>query len=213
MAMCDLQEWLSRGRQRIAIATVFRGVFTGVQLWREAAKFAPKIQLRDVRAILREFEARKLSRCLNPTATCGRLFEPTRAGITAFNALAPQSSSVPMQFKSVADLPLASYLLRARVRLAVFREILQEDFGNSGPKTAAEVKRALRGACPLTLNQTSRALHELERAGLIEIADHDEHRHRFQPTALGLRVAQEIHVPYSQAQTHEPKGNTFDRRG
>lgn len=218
MTRCDLQEWLSRGRQRIAVATVFRGVLTGVQLWREAAKFAPKIQLRDVRAILREFEARKLSRCLNPTATCGRLFEPTRAGTTAFNALAPQSSAVPMRLNSGADLPLASYLLRARVRLAVFREILEDDFGGTGPKSAAVVKRALRGTCPLTLNQTSRALHELERTGLIEIADRDDHRHCFLPTALGRRVAQGIQVSFSQRQGSAevqrwiPKKRHYNRR-
>lgn len=213
MAEYDLQRWLSCGRQRLAVVGVFRGVLTGAQLWREAAKLAPKIQLRDVRAILRDFEARGLSRCLNPTATSGRLFEPTPAGIRAFQALSPQSCGVPVQFNSAEDLPLASLLLRARVRFAVFREILRDDFAVSRPKSAAEVKRALRATCPLTLNQTSRAIHELRRAGLIATADRDEHQRRFQPTALGLRVAQEIHVPHSQAQTHEPKGNTSDRRG
>jgi hypothetical protein len=213
MVECNLQRWLARGRQRLAVVAVFRGVLTGAQLWREAAKLAPKIQLRDVRAILREFEARGLSRCLNPTATSGRLFEPTPAGIHAFQALSPQSSGVPVQFNALEDLPLASLLLRARVRLAVFRELLRDDFAISRPKSAAEVKRTLRATCPLTLNQTSRAINELQRAGLIEAVDPDEHRRRFRPTALGLRVAQELHEPYSQQQSPDPKRNTSDRCG
>lgn len=195
MAVCDLQEWLSRGRQRRAVAAAFRGIVSGVQLWREAAKSAPRLQLRDVRAILREFEARDLSRCLNPTATSGRLFEPTTAGLNAFEPLwaVPAPESVPLS--STVDLSLASYLSRARVRQAVFRKVLQEDFGGGGPKSASEIKRALRDTCPLTLNQTSRALHELESADLIGATAPDDRRHRFVPTVTGLRVAQWLQMP------------------
>lgn len=187
----DLHKWLCRGNQRLAVATSLRGVMTGTQLWRAAAKQAPRIQLRDTRAILRQLEARGVVCCLNPAAPCGRLFAPTRGGHAALLRLNP-GVEVSAELPVGIDPTLLSFVLRGAVRHAVFRAVTCDVPGRKPPRTATTVKRYLRETCPVTLNQAIRALHELEGAGLVASVGPRSWVHVYVPTEIGLSLAAHV---------------------
>lgn len=186
----ELKAWLTRGNQRRAVVASLHGVMTGTQLWQAGRDHAPKLTLRDTRAILRQLEARGLVQCLNPSAPCGRLFVSTQDGQVAFDGL---GADVPLRTLSLpADIEpsLVSYLLRGNVRHAVFRVVAKDDFSTQREWSASTIKRALRETCPVTLNQTSRALHDLRRTGLILPAQTDSRLRTYALTPPGVRLAQ-----------------------
>jgi hypothetical protein len=84
---------------------------------------------------------------------------------------------------------ILSYVLRGKVRRAVFSVFFHEPLGPVIPKSASGIQRALRGSCPLTLNQAIRALRELHRAGLVAPDQSCERLQTYAQTPLGLRLA------------------------
>lgn len=185
----ELKTWLARGKQRRAIVASLNGIMTGAQLCLAARVIAPKVTARDIRAILRQLEEYGLVRCLNPQAPCGRLFEATDEGRVVFAGIGSDEAPELPELPKDVDPSILSYLLRAPVRRAVFRTVAQDNFTNPSRWSASTIKRVLRGSCPLTLNQTSRSLHELKRAGLIAPEPQRFRQNVYRPTNLGERLA------------------------
>ena len=188
--MCDQQNhrlWLTRGKQRHAAAISFTAMRSGAELLSLAKTHASKITARDLRAILREFEARGLIHCINPQDTCGRLFCPTPQGARLFEQLSGKAVVLP---PDDLDFGLLAFLARGRVRRAVFLLLASEPLGKPKPRAASTLKRALRGHCPVTLNQTIRALNELQRAGLIQTVETGSRLHSYGLTQSGIRTAE-----------------------
>ncbi|MFA6286046.1 MAG: hypothetical protein WC661_01580 [Opitutaceae bacterium] len=180
--------WLQRGNQRRAVARSLVGIMTGTQLWHQARLHAPRINLRDVRAILRQLETQTLVRCINPEATSGRLFCVTPVGRVVFDQTFERSSAMPSLPEGVFPWQL-SFLFRGHVRQAVFRAVCEPPLGKPLEQSATSIKRQLRETCPLTLNQTIRALRELEHAQLIHSVDPVCRRHLYLPTPEAIRLA------------------------
>ena len=67
-------QWLRRGRQRAAIARVLRKPMTATEMRAAARPLNPRIQLRDIWFLMRQFQERNLARCINPRQTSGRLY-------------------------------------------------------------------------------------------------------------------------------------------
>ncbi len=63
--------------------------------------------------------------------------------------------------------------------------------------TATSLKKLLRESCPLTLNQTIRAVQELEKAKLIATVETIWRSHAYAPTQAGVRL-----VAYLEASKH-----------
>lgn len=172
------EAWLSRGIQRRAVAGAIDGIMSATQIWRAARAMAPRMQLRDLRAILREYEARGIVDCLTPQAPCGRLFSLTPLGRAMLARLLPGRRFDPPNH-GLPSLELLSFLVRARVRRAVFFALAQPELGKAPTTAASTIKRRLRTSCPITLTQAIRALHQLEKAGLVESCESEGRLHRY----------------------------------
>jgi hypothetical protein len=189
----DLDAWLLRGNQRRAVAAALLAIRTGTQVWRTAATRSPRITLRDTRAILRDLEARYLARCLNPSARTGRLYAATEHGRVRLARLFPEAvhtcPGVPL------DADLIGFVLRGRVRHAVFCALAAESPFRAPLDSATAIKRYLRDSHPVTLNQTIRALHELRRAGLIAHAELRGQTRTYSVTEEGRKIVRFLSHP------------------
>ena len=78
--METLTRWIQRGSQRSAIAKVLRKPMTTSEICTAAHQENPKIQLRDIWHVIRDFQQRKLVQCLNPRHVTGKLYVLTPLG-------------------------------------------------------------------------------------------------------------------------------------
>lgn len=157
-----LMKWITRGVQRHAVTKNLHRPISSVQIWRSAKKDAPRLTMRDTRAILRELQAKGLATCLNPTALTGRIYAATDAGDELLRALFPSGEA---ESTGAFDPEALSFILRGRMRHAVFHALTTEQPRKVTPTCASSIKRHLRGVYPITLSQAIRALRELEGAG------------------------------------------------
>src|ERR1043166_10065026 len=72
--------WIMRGRQKQSVAKTLRKPMTATQICEACQGMNPKIQLRDVWFILRQFRQHKLAECLTPNAVTGKLYFLTEFG-------------------------------------------------------------------------------------------------------------------------------------
>src|SRR6185436_4065957 len=70
----DYTKWLRRGCQRAAVAQVLRKPMTPAQICVAARPLNPRIQLRDIWLLMRQFKVRGLAVCPNPKQITGRLY-------------------------------------------------------------------------------------------------------------------------------------------
>jgi hypothetical protein len=182
----EFMKWVARGCQRRSVVINLHGIKTGSQLWQGARLSAPRITLRDTRAVLRQLEKRGIVECLNPSAPCGRLYRATSHGAKLLrDALSIEQPAPGFESQHVE---LLSHILRGRIRHAVFRVIAQPPIGRQIPACATQIKRYLREQCPMTLNQAIRALRELEGAGAIEAAESPNRYRLFRLTNTGAEI-------------------------
>lgn len=205
----DLDAWLLRGNQRRAVAAALLAIRTGTQVWRTAATRSPRITLRDTRAILRDLEARYLARCLNPSARTGRLYAATEHGWARLARLFPEAvhtcPGVPL------DADLVGFVLRGRVRNAVFCALAADSPFRAPLDSATAIKRYLRDSHPVTLNQTIRALRELEASGLVERTGFSARRVTYRVSQAGRTVKEYIAGGYEPS--HDPRTPAPDSPG
>lgn len=180
----SLMKWVTRGIQRHAVTRHLHRPQTSAQLWNAAKRDAPRLTMRDTRAILRDLESRGLASCLNPSALTGRIYAATNFGGELLRLLTPgQEPSVEKPLAAVTD--SLAFVLRGRVRHAVFRTATTHIPGRPTPTSASTIKRHLRNIHPVTLNQTIRALRELERAGIVETVPSETRIRHYGPTEIG----------------------------
>ena len=170
---------------------------TASLIWQRARVFAPRLQLRDVWFVVRQFQARALVQCLNPATGNGKIYFWTERGLPA----------VKRAFGSIVK-PLAdnmnwNYLgkvARARVRRVVLDEIAKPSSRSAAGKSATEIRKNLLERSPMELSRTIRALDELSRLKLIRVNGWTPKPRRklYQLTPAGHRVVETL----KQAHTH-----------
>ncbi len=139
------------------------------QILDAARTLNPRIQLRDIWFILRQFTNRELVQCLNPTAPTGKLFFWTDKGKKVVHkAFGMTIEKLPTGI----DWHKYARIIRGKTRRAVLSELRKPQFFKNGA-TATDIKRSLGKHYPLGLNATIRALKELVQDGMVKLHDAD----------------------------------------
>lgn len=191
-SVVTLEKWLKRGRQRTAVLRVLRKPMPASEIFREAREFNPQLQLRDLWFILPQLMERRIVTSLTPRQGNGRLFALTALGrklaMHAFDMdVAPEPGDV--------DWRRYSWVVRARVRRATLLGLsaLVERDGNA--RTATEIRKAIRGEFPVSLNPVLRSLKELLGKSLVRAAETTaDHRRRYALTPAGQRIANQLRI-------------------
>lgn len=186
----DDDRWLKRGRQRAAVVQVLRKPMTPSEICSAARQINPRIQLRDIWFIARQFKKRGLVRCLNPSHTTGKLYALTDRGHEAVQrAFGLEVGPVP----TGVNWSKYAQVVRAKTRKSVLLELLRLERSGSVPATATMIRKSLLDRHPMGLNPTIRALKDLERLGLVRNMPFCKRDRRmgYRLTKGGMRIAQE----------------------
>ncbi len=164
---------------------------TGTQIFEQASSLAPRIQLRDIWFVLKQFGERNLAYCLTPRLVTGRLYFLTRAGREAVKHLLGREVPEPtlgIDWKKYAQ------VVRGRVRRLILEEVAQPVWHGNEGRTANEIRKRLLERHPVGLNATMRALTELRRLQLTRGKLHPEKpRSRlYVLTPMGRRIVAEL---------------------
>ena len=68
----DETTWIQNGRQRSTVAQVLRKPMTPTEILNAARQTNPRIQLRDIWFLMRQFQQHRFVRCLNPKSVTGK---------------------------------------------------------------------------------------------------------------------------------------------
>jgi Fe2+ or Zn2+ uptake regulation protein len=163
---------LIRGKQRKAVYNALKHPVSGRQILESVKKIAPSMTYQDLRHILRDFQQQGLATCLNPAQQTGRFY-----ALSTFDGE-----------RFPAD--LCAKIGRAKIRLAVLREVAKERFFETRPLTATQIKKQLRESYPLGLNHVLAALKFLSENHLVETAEYTSKRELkiYRVTELGKTI-------------------------
>jgi Fe2+ or Zn2+ uptake regulation protein len=186
----DNSKWLKRGRQRSAVARILRKPMTTTQICQAARAFSPRIQLRDVWYLMKQFKDRGLVTCLNPHHSTGKLYALTQHGQASIKGVFAIETCTPL---GAVDWRKYAWLVRAKTRKLVFLEVARQSKIQS--RSATEIRKALRETHAIGLNPTLRALKELEKKGLVLAkTGQDANRRLYCLTKTGSTLAHQINA-------------------
>jgi|SRR2546427_1623067 len=161
MRLPEEVRWVKRGRQRRAVVQVLRKPMTGSQIWKAARSINPRLQLRDVWWLCRELAACGLVVGLNSHRVTGRVYFLTDRG----RAVAQRVFEREVQpSPGCMDWKRYGWVMRGRIRRQVL-QAMERGIVTDG-NSASEIRRRLLETCPMGLNATLRALHELTQCRL-----------------------------------------------
>ncbi len=183
-------KWIGRGSQKVAVARALVRAMMPVEIWRGAQAINPRIQLRDVWFLLRQFESRELVHRLNPRESKGKVYYWTERGQEAVRAafgLRMEPSPPRLNWEKY------SQLARGKVRLLVLLELARVQAHDGKAKTATGIRKALNAKYPVGLNSVTRVLKDLRARQLVEVEEgislkRGQKIHRL--TRSGARIAQ-----------------------
>ncbi len=182
--------WLRRGRQRAALAQVLKKPMTATELCQAGHPLNPRMQLRDVWFLMKQFEERGLAVSLNHRQKTGRLFCLTDHGrqVVAHGfgvRLKPSARRV--------NWIKYSLIVRAKTRKLTLLGLAKLTEGCDAMVSAAELRKALREEYPVGLNPVIRALKELRILGLVAVAGMKSgHRNAYRLTPAGRRIVGQL---------------------
>lgn len=187
----DNTEWIRRGSQRSAVARVLRKPMTATEICSAARQITPRIQLRDVWFLLRQFQERGLVTSPNPRVTNGRLHELTLRGVDAVREAFGMIVAPP---PSLVDWRKYAQVVRARIRRMTLIQLESLDTRNETGQTAMAIRRQLRTHYPVGLNPILRAMKDLLRLSLVKEVGVTPLRscRLYQLTPAGRRVAEQL---------------------
>lgn len=191
-SVVTLEKWLKRGRQRTAVLRVLRKPMPASEIFDAARTLNPRVQLRDLWLILPQLTSRGLVTCLTPRQGNGRLFMLTPIGRRlvkhAFDLdVAPEPGDV--------DWRRYSWVVRARVRRATLLGLSASVERDGNARTATEIRKAIRGEFPVSLNPVLRSLKELLGKSLVRVTGTTaDHRRQYSLTPAGQRIANQLRV-------------------
>ena len=183
-------KWLRRGGQRSALAQVLRKPMTATELCVAARLLSPRVQLRDIWFLMKQFEARGLVVSLNHRAKTGRLF-----------CLTDQGRRVVEHGFGIRIKPIArrvnwrtySLVVRAKTRKLTLLGLANLTEARDSMVSATELRKALREEYPVGLNPVIRALKELLNHRLVAIAGKkNSGRNAYRLTRAGRKIVEQL---------------------
>ena len=160
----ELGEFLKDGCQRMAVAQVLRKPMIPSEILQAAQVIAPRIQLRDVWFILKQFKTKGLVICLNPNVVTGKLFCFSDWG----QQVATRSLGIVFPpLPEDVDWDLYSWVVRGSVRKSILLELEKSQWIHNSGLTPSQIKRRLRDKYPIAKNLILRALKDLELRHLV----------------------------------------------
>lgn len=178
---------MSCGCQKRAVFKALTKPMCGTEILEKAKMEAPRIQLRDVRLILRHSQQRDITYCLNPHVRNGRLHYFTKKGYRCMrNVFGITPAPIPLDM----DWDLYSWVVRASVRKVLVQELGKRKLEFQEPWTTSRLRRALSKFHPIGLNPTIDGLAELEHHGVVECSGITRKRGQrcFELSRKGLRI-------------------------
>lgn len=179
--------WLTRGRQRRAVANALRKPMRAGEIWLHARAHAADIQLRDVWRLLNHLQERELVTCLTDDRGNGALYYWTEYGRRILNATLSLS---------LAPLPSAfswnqcAFVMRGAVRRAVVKELSRPVYAMASGKTASELRKRMLDTFPVSLNALLRTLNELRGEKIVQSNLNDCGKRTYKLTASGRKIAE-----------------------
>ena len=165
---------------------------TATEMRTAARPLNPRIQLRDIWFLMRQFQERNLARCINPRQTNGRLYCLTDYGRQVVEdgfGITVGISGKGINWKKY------SWVVRARIRKLTLLGIGKRTDQNGTAVAAAEIRKALREAHPVGLNPVIRAVKELRSLGLIAVVGlKNGTRNTYRLTTSGRRIVAQLLV-------------------
>ncbi len=164
---------------------------TSLEICQAAESIKPNIQLRSVTSTLRGFEKRGLVYCLFPHRVKGRLYFFTDMG----RAIAKQTlGKIVEPLSKDIDMDAYSKISYAKIRRIVLLELVKKNGKDEGGKTVVEIKRNLLDSYPIGVNQTLKAVKELEGYGLAEslVMARKGNRKLYKITSKGEKIVEQL---------------------
>lgn len=182
--------WLRRGRQRAAIAQVLKKPMTATELCQAGHPLNPRVQLRDIWFLMKQFAERGLALSLTPRQKTGRLFCLTDHGrrvVARGFGIRVQPIAQRVNWKKY------SLVARARIRKLTLLVLAKLTEGLATMVSATEVRKTLREEYPVGLNPVIRALKELRSLGLVVAAGTKSgNRNAYRLTSAGRRIVTQL---------------------
>ena len=187
----DDAEWLKRGRQRAAVAQVLKKPMTGTEICAAARASNPRIQLRDVWFLMRQFQERNLVVCFNPRLVTGRLCSLTDTGR---RSVAKAFGIVLEPTPTEVDWRKYSWVARARIRRLTLLGLAELESKTKDAQTATSIRKHLRNEHPVGLDLVVRALKELLSLGLVRESGVAQKRgcKLYRVTRAGQRIVEQL---------------------
>ena len=155
-------EWARTGNQKGAMLQVLTRPMPAKSILYRAKKINPRITYRDLVSLLQGAQEKEVVTCLTPKRDWGKIYYLTPLGQQTVH----QAFGIHTPLLPTVDWDAFAYARHGETRYHVFLNLTGP---HERPRRATDITRALRGEQGLTLNQTSRALAELELEGLVRI--------------------------------------------
>ncbi len=187
----DYTQWLTRGHQRAAVAQVLRKPMTASEIRDAARVMSPRIRLRDIWFLMRQFAERGLVVCLHPKQVTGSLYHLTAEGRAAVLWAFGIAFEAP---KEGIDWRKYSWTVRAKTRRLTLQGLHRLEKRTRLPQTATQIRKQIRDEGLVSLNQVIRALKEMLGVGLIRCAGVTKKQSRklYLLTPAGKRILQQL---------------------
>ena len=187
----DNGPWLKRGRQRAAVGQVLRRPMTATQICTAARAISPRIQLRDVWLLMRQFAERGLVACLNPKQATGRLYCLTNQGRKEVSSAFGISIAVTPEG---IEWHKYSWVVRAKIRRLSLDGLGRVEEQTGEAQTATQIRKQIRVEQAVGLNPVIRALQELLKLGLVqsEGVTKKQRRKLYRLTPSGKRILDQL---------------------
>jgi len=180
-------KWVSRGRPRV-IAMVLLKPMTTSEIWQEARRINPRIQLQDISSLLQLFMEKGLVYYKSREKVKCNLFFWTEYGMETV----PTALGIELHASVGIDWKVYYFVVRAKIRRLIVKEMSRSCQKQQG-WTAEEIRRAISGQQTFWLRSVTRTLKGLEIRGVIECVGFTEAGGRkfYRLTDKGSRIVQQ----------------------
>jgi len=180
-----LHAWVQRGVQKHAVIRSLTKPMTLSELHDRARQHAPKLQLRDVWALLHQFQEHGLTEYIYKAPLQGSIYYLTETGKAIVRTFHRELVSVPSLQWS-----LYSYVVCSKARCELLHRLCQPRFDDRAGMAPSELRKVVRDHTPMSMSQVMRTLRQLRTVNLVTRTPATLKRFRswYHPTTMGRAI-------------------------